>query len=280
MLRHRLTDHQWELVEDFFPPPARTGRPRRDRREILDGILWILRTGAPWRDLPEELGPWATTWDLFDTWNDDGTPDAILSRLRAAGIDVGLVDGELWCIDGTVIRAARCAAGGGKDDDPEEPADHALGRSRGGFSTKIHVLCDGHGHPLDFHLTAGQAHETTALVPLLEGAEERVVDGDGEPIAWPVALAGDKGYRADWIDEYLLELGIKPVIPSKENEDRSARPVEFDKDIYRRRSIVECLIGWLKECRRVFSRFEKTAKNFGGMIKMAFIQRYLRLCSG
>lgn len=96
-------------------------------------------------------------------------------------------------------------------------------------------------------------------------------------MAWPVALAGDKGYRADWIDEYLMGLGIEPVIPSKVNEDRTKRLVEFDKDAYRRRSIVECVIGWLKECRRVFSRFEKTAKNFGGMIKMAFIQRYLRL---
>jgi len=117
-------------------------------------------------------------------------------------------------------------------------------------------------------------------VPLLEGADEAVVDGDGAPVAWPVALAGDKGYRADWIDRLLLELEIKPVIPSKENEDRSARPVEFDKGAYRRRSIVECLIGWLKECRRVMTRFEKSAKNFGGMIKMAFIQRYLRLIGG
>jgi transposase len=152
-----------------------------------------------------------------------------------------------------------------------------LGRSRGGFSTKIPILCDGHGHPLHFHLTAGQAHETTALVPLLQGADETLVDGDSCPVAWPVAMAGDKGYRANWIDDYLLGLGITPVIPSKENEDRSARPVGFDKSLYRRRSIVECLIGWLKECRRVFSRFEKTAKNFGGMVKMAFIQRYLRL---
>jgi transposase len=280
MVRHRLTDQQWELVRDFFPPPARTGRPPRDRRAILDGIFWILRTGAPWRDLPKELGPWATTWDLFDTWSNDGMLDAILSRLRAAGSDAGLIDRELWCIDGTVVLAARCAAGGGKADDPEEPPDHALGRSRGGFSTKIHLLCDSHGHPLHFHLTPGQAHETTALVPLLEDAEERLVDGDGEPLAWPVALAGDKGFRADWIDEYLLELGIRPVIPSKENEDRAARAVEFDREAYRRRSIVECLIGWLKECRRICSRFEKTAKNFGGMIKMAFIQRYLRLCSG
>jgi transposase len=112
------------------------------------------------------------------------------------------------------------------------------------------------------------------------GADEHVTDGEGAPVAWPVAMAGDKGYRADWIDEYLLGLEIKPVIPSKENEDRSARPVEFDKEGYRRRSIVECLIGWLKESRRVFSRFEKTALNYGGIIKMAFIQRYLRLtCS-
>ncbi len=99
---------------------------------------------------------------------------------------------------------------------------------------------------------------------------------DGTPVAWPIALAGDKGYRADWIDEYLLELEIKPVIPSKSNEDRDQRRVVFDQDAYRERNIVERLIGWLKECRRVFSRFEKTAKNFGGMIKLSFIQHYLK----
>lgn len=115
------------------------------------------------------------------------------------------------------------------------------------------------------------------LDTVLVGADAAVTDGAGEPVAWPVVLGGDKGYRANWIDEYLLELGIRPVIPSKKNEDRTARPVEFDKDIYRRRSIVENVIGWLKESRRVFSRFEKTAKNFGGFVKLAFIHRYLRL---
>lgn len=126
-------------------------------------------------------------------------------------------------------------------------------------------------------MTAGQTHESIVLEDLLVGADEQLFDSQGEPVAWPVALAGDKGYRAQWIDEYLLELGITPVIPSKENEDRSARPVAFDKAAYRQRNIVERLIGWLKECRRIFSRFEKTAKNFVGMIRMAFIQRYLRL---
>lgn len=128
-----------------------------------------------------------------------------------------------------------------------------------------------------FHLTAGQAHEATALDDVLMDANTHLFDGDDRPIAWPVALAGDKGYRADWIDEYLLALGIQPVIPSKTNQDRDARPVAFDKEAYRKRNIIERLIGWLKECRRVFARFEKTARNFGGMIRMAFIQRYLKI---
>jgi transposase len=162
--------------------------------------------------------------------------------------------------------------------DPEEPADHALGRSRGGFSTKIHLLCDGLGHPLHAHLTPGQTHDNQALTTLLETVD--IVDLNEVPIVYPAKLAGDKGYRADWIDEYLLDLGIQPVIPSKENEDRNARPVEFDPQAYRQRNIVERLIGWLKESRRVLTRFEKTAKNYLGMIKIAFIHRYFRLlCS-
>lgn len=128
-------------------------------------------------------------------------------------------------------------------------------------------------------MTAGQVHESTALDTLLTETDQGLLDAQGDPIPWPVALAGDKGYRADWIDEYLLDLEICPVIPSKSNEDRDARPVAFDQEAYRNRNIVERLIGWLKECRRVLTRFEKTAVNYVGMIRMAFIQRYLRLAS-
>lgn len=145
------------------------------------------------------------------------------------------------------------------------------------MSTKIHLLCDAQGHPLHFHLTPGQIHDSTAFDALMIGADEVLINELDEPVAWPVALAGDKGYRADWIDEYLMDLDIEPVIPSKRDEDREARPVVFDREAYRARNIVERLIGWLKECRRVFSRFEKSARNFGAMVRMAFIQRYLRL---
>jgi transposase len=166
---------------------------------------------------------------------------------------------------------------GEKVPNPDEPEDHALGRSRGGWGSKIHILCDGKGHPLHFELSAGQVHDSTMLDAILVGADGSLQDKYGRPRAWPVALAGDKGYRAAWIDAYLMRLGIVPVIPNKNGDREDNRPVPFDKAAYRRRSIVEQLIGWLKESRRIVTRFEKTAINFGGMIKLAFIHRYLRL---
>lgn len=110
MIRHRLKDEQWNLIKDLFGPSATTGRPPRDRREVMNGILWVLNTGVPWRDLPREFGPWQTIWHRYNQWNADGTLDAILGALRG-GVKI---DGALWCVDGTVVRAHKCAAGGGK----------------------------------------------------------------------------------------------------------------------------------------------------------------------
>ncbi len=115
MARHGLTDEQWDLISEAFPPVKRTGRPPTDRRIVIDAILWIQRTGSPWRDLPEEdFCPWETAYGLFNEWNNNGLLDEILQRLRAAHIDIGAIDGNLWCVDGTIVRAHRCAAGGGK----------------------------------------------------------------------------------------------------------------------------------------------------------------------
>lgn len=164
---------------------------------------------------------------------------------------------------------------GQKNASRQNASNEALGRSRGGFSTKIHILCDSHGHPLHATLSPGQSHESTRLVELLEHCP--VAGGETDPPLCPVALAGDKGYRADWIDEFLTARGIRPVIPSRSTDDSAKRPVEFSREQYRERSIIECLIGWLKECRRILTRFEKRADNFLGMLKLAFIQRYLKI---
>jgi transposase len=117
MARLLLNDEQWELIEPLLGSGRSTsarGRPPADRRKVLNGILWILRTGAPWRDMPQEFGAWQTAWRLFDQWNRDGTLDRLVRSLQATRIQDGKLNQELWCIDGSVVRAARCAAGGGK----------------------------------------------------------------------------------------------------------------------------------------------------------------------
>ncbi|MCP4449403.1 MAG: transposase [Myxococcales bacterium] len=109
MPRHQLTDPQWETVADLFPTGnCKTGRRHRNRRVILNAIFWVLRTGAPWRDLPGEYGPWSTAWGFFDKWTKDGTFDAMLCRLRTLAFRHDADPDEPWCIDGTSIRAARC----------------------------------------------------------------------------------------------------------------------------------------------------------------------------
>jgi transposase len=114
MARHNLTDDQWECIEHHIPKPKKTGRPPADRRQMVNAILWIVRTGAPWRDLPAEFGPWQTVYEYFNQWSSDGTLAKILRSLQRAMSDTESFDHDLWCIDGTVVRAARCAAGGGK----------------------------------------------------------------------------------------------------------------------------------------------------------------------
>ena len=125
MGRRELSDQQWEAIADLVPNgisgSRRGGRPPVDRRRVVNGIVWMLRTGAPWRDLPAEYGRWQTVWRLFDQWNDCGVLDQILQSLQAACIKSGQVDQDLWCIDGTVVRAARCSSGGGKKGTQTSP---------------------------------------------------------------------------------------------------------------------------------------------------------------
>jgi transposase len=131
------------------------------------------------------------------------------------------------------------------------------------------LLCDGKGNPLAATLSPGQDHESQYLEEVLD-AETICGNERNEPI-FPVRLAGDKVYRMDRIDESLLERGIIPVVPSKSNEGPSSCLVDFDKANYRWRSVVEQLIGWLKECRRVATRYEKRAMHYLSMIKLAMI---------
>ena len=115
MRRHELTDEQWSAVRPLIPRSnARTGRPPSDPRLMLNGIFWILGTGAPWRDLPERFGPWQTAYDHFRKWRKAGVFAAIIEALQVKLDSQGYIDWELWCVDGSSVRAARAAAGADK----------------------------------------------------------------------------------------------------------------------------------------------------------------------
>jgi transposase len=112
MSRDELTDEQWKRLEPLLPPQKpRTGRPAQDHRHILSGILWIHRTGAPWRDLPSEYGPWQTVATRFYRWVKAGVWDRILATLQQQGDAAGKLDWSQHYVDGTVVRAHQHAAG-------------------------------------------------------------------------------------------------------------------------------------------------------------------------
>ena len=125
MKRHELTDEQWALIESWVPQTrARAGRPPRDRRMLLYGVFWILHTGAPWRDLPQGLRPWQYEYAHFSKWRRDGVFAEIIEALQITLDENGLIDWDLWCVDGANVRAARAAAGADKkvcSDIPTNP---------------------------------------------------------------------------------------------------------------------------------------------------------------
>lgn len=149
--------------------------------------------------------------------------------------------------------------------------------SRGGTGTKFHLLTDGKGTPLAVQVTAGQAHESKSFADVLDAVHIPQA-GPGRPRMRPTALAGDKGYSFKWIRDWLRVRGIERVIAQKSNQEgRRGGHKKFDKAKYRRRHVVEQCVGWLKECRRVLTRFEKLAVNYRAMLLLAFVLRYLRI---
>ena len=128
MKRYELTDEQWQLIEPLLPKrTATTGRPPKDPRHMFDGILWDLCSGAPWRDMPERFGPWQTVYDYYRNWRNQGTFDRIVGTLQIHLDRQGKIDWDLWCIDGSTVRATRAAAGASKKK--SHPAPARAGRS-------------------------------------------------------------------------------------------------------------------------------------------------------
>lgn len=145
-----------------------------------------------------------------------------------------------------------------------------MGRSQGGFGTKTHLVCDGRGTLLAIRLTAGQKHESKSLQPVLQQA--RRPRHKGRP-RWPKRVAGDKGYSYPGIRNWLRRHHIKSVIPTRKNQMSDPN---FDKQTYRKRNVIECMIGWFKECRALGTRYDKLAVNYVALWMVANIHRLLK----
>ncbi|WP_372342202.1 IS5 family transposase [Geothrix sp. PMB-07] len=242
----------WHLqLEPLLPSEqGGMGRPRLDNRPIVEAILWKHRTGAPWRDLPESFGPWNTVFTRFNRWNRSGVWQRVLEALR------GEADCEWVMVDGTVIRAHQHAAGakGG-------PTFQGLGRSRGGFSTKVHLIGDAHGNPVDFVLTPGQSHESKQLGSLLMGREAG-------------AVLGDRAYDGKSCRDQIASIGAEAVVPP---HPCRKDPAAFDKHFYKARHAVENLFAKLKQYRSLATRYDKTMRNYSAMVAIACVLTWLRL---
>jgi transposase len=241
--RHELTDEQWNAIKDLLP--GKTGDPgvtAKDNRLFVNAVRYVAKTGIPWRDLPERFGPWHNVFQRFNRWCKTG----VFTRIFAVHRDPDL---ELLMLDSTVIRAHQHAAGAKRTT----PQQEALGRSRGGFSTKIHVAVDGLGKPTTIVLSPGQDHDVTKAPDLLRGSQAETV-------------IADKAYDSMPLIAQIEAQGATPVIPPRKNRNEQR---EYDHEDYKKRNVVERFINVLKQSRRVATRYEKTARNFLGFVLLA-----------
>lgn len=217
-------------------------------KRFLESIYWMSRTGAQWRELNECYGKWNSIYRRFNEWSKKNIWSELLEYC------VQDPDLENIMIDATIVRAHACAAGYGNQD------NEGLGRSKGGFSTKIHAKVDSLGNPLKIIITPGQRSEITQAEKLLEGSQDSNV-------------LADKGYDCDKLRSQIKIQNCTPVIPPKRNRIET---IYYDKDTYKERHAIECFFSKIKYFRRVFSRFDKSGRNFGAFLAFVGAMIWLR----
>ena len=242
MRRYALWDDQWDRIKDI--PPGREGHvggTAADNRLFVEAVLFRFRAGVPWRDLPERFGDWKIVYQRFNRWAKSGVFERVF-RLLASDHD-----NEYMMIDATIVRAHQHSAGAKKD------GAQAIGRSRGGLTTKIHALVDALGNPVEVMLSPGQDHDLTCAEFLIEAVD-------------PDALIADKAYDADAFINALNDRTIVPVIPPKSNR-KTPRPCDFA--LYCERNLIERFFNKLKHFRAIATRYDKLAKIFLAGVQLA-----------
>ncbi|MBD0392208.1 IS5 family transposase [Wolbachia endosymbiont of Pentalonia nigronervosa] len=233
-MKYYIEETKWKQIFANLKSVKGIHSKNEDRiRRFVESVWYMARSGCQWRLLPEIYGNYRSVHKRFKKWCEKGIWEKLLKYTQDPDLEVQM-------IDGTIVRAHACAAGYKKDTGAQE----ALGRSKGGFTTKIHALVDALGNPLKFTLTAGQRNDITQAEALTENISNSVV-------------VADKGYDSNAFIAGLENKGCEVVIPPKRN-----RKVQryYDEHIYKERHLIGCFFGKIKHFRRIFSRFDKTAR--------------------
>lgn len=235
--RHCLTDTQWESLVAHWPQ-RRGPRSRAGDRNFVDAVIWMARTGAPWRDLDPFFGSWKRIYNRFRRWARRGWWLDIF-RSTPVSEQVGSI------LDASIVRAHQDSSGG-----RDGPVNNAIGRSRGGFSTKLHAVVTMDSKPIEVRVTPGQTHESTLAEDLLD-----FVHGS--------ACLADGGYDADRILQAASDRDLKAHIPCGSRRTKKRR---MNRDLYGLRYRVEVFFHNLKSYRRIATRYDKTAVSFMGFV--------------
>jgi len=247
--RRDLTDAQWKCLDSLIPEPPRRkdgrGRPCRGRREVLNGILFILRTVSPWADLPERYPPYQTCHRRFQQWVRSGIMRGVLKALAEELRSRGGFDLKEVFIDGSLAPAKKGGAG--------------VGKTKRGKGTKIMAAADRHGLPVTVCTESATPHEVKLVMQTLV---ETFVE---EPVQ---RLIGDNAYDSDQLDRELAETGVEMIAPHRSNRTNRTQDGRVLRR-YRHRWKIERLFAWLQNYRRLVTRYEYYLENFTGMLHLA-----------
>ncbi|MFC7436631.1 IS5 family transposase [Hydrogenophaga bisanensis] len=252
-----ITPEQFATIEHCLP--KQRGNVSLSNLQVVNAILYVAEHGCKWRGLPKRFGNWHTIYTRMNRWTKAGVLDRMFEELQRA--QVVRIKIEAVSLDSTSIKVHPDGTGAPKKNGPQ-----AIGKSRGGWSTKIHMVAADARTAVTFCLSPGQAHDAP------EG--RRLLSSLG-PTSRPVHLLMDRAYEGNETRQLALDLGFIPVVPPMKTR---IEPWEYDREMYKRRNEVERLFRRLKGYRRIFSRFEKLDLMFLGFISFVLVADGLRMC--
>jgi len=241
MIRLMLTDELWSKVRTIMRQHEIYDKPKL--RKTVEGILYRMRVGCPWRDLPSFFGKWISIYQQFNRWS---AKDKLMKIFKSL---VDNPDLEWEFIDGSIVKAHQHSTGASSN------TDEAIGKSVAGNTTKIHMATDSHGLPIDFEITGGEVHDC------------KIAPAFFAKLPYADYMVADKGYDSEEVRDVARAKSSTPVIPRKSNSKIGND--DMDWGLYKYRHLVENVFARLKHFRAIATRYDKLKRNYASMVALA-----------